>query len=323
MPDRKSSNTIANTSALGYVDTTGENLLAYLRQLAAERKVEIADFSLPRERVIDAGRLRLHYLEWGDPQAVPVVFAHAGRLNAHSWDLICLALKAKYRCIAYDLPGHGDSGRAPGLDYSLPSLGADLQGLVAALGLNRYFLVGASQGGLQSLVHCLFYPGKMRGLVLSDAGPYLHPEGVSKQAGALAVFGPFERFEDIVRLTTHGRRVKNIDKLRFTLSQSVRQRPDGQWEWKYDTEYRAKLGPQTQVNELQTLMHRAPAVQCPVLVLRGESSDILLEEDAIRSAACFAHGSWDTIRDARHLLHHDNPGAFIERLERFLSTAPD
>jgi len=308
---------------MGYVDTTGENLLVYLRQLAAERKVEIPEFSLPRERMVDAGRLRLHCLEWGDPQAMPVVFAHAGRLNAHSWDLVCLALKAKYRCIAYDLPGHGDSERAPGMDYSLPSLGADLQGLVSSLELDRYFLAGASQGGLQSLAHSLFHPAKVRGLLLSDAGPYLQSEGVSRQASALAVFGPFDRFEDIVLASTQGRRVKNLDKLRFTLSQSVRQRPDGKWEWKYDTEYRAKLGPQTQVNELQTLMHRAPAVQCPVLVLRGEGSDILLEDDARRSAACFAHGSWDTLRDARHLLHHDNPGAFITRLERFLSSAPD
>lgn len=323
MSHHKSPHPDTDSPALGPVDTTGENLLAYLRQLAAERKLDIPEFSLPRERMVDAGRLRLHCLEWGDPLAEPVVFAHAGRLNAHSWDLVCLALKAKYRCIAYDLPGHGDSERAPGMEYSLVNLGADLQGLVTALGLDRYFLVGASQGGLQSLAHCLFYPSKVRGLVLCDSGPYLHPEGVSQQAGALAVFGPFERFEDIVRLTTHGRRVKNLDKLRFTLSQSVRQRPDGQWEWKYDTEYRARLGPQTQINELQGLMYRAPVVQCPVLVLRGESSDILLQDDARRSAACFSHGSWDTVHGARHLLHHDNPKAFIERLERFLSTASE
>lgn len=305
---------------LGPVDTSGANLVAHLRQLASERQVAVTDFSLPREHRIDAGRLNLHCLEWSDPRATPVVFAHAGRLNAHSWDLVCLALKADYRCIAFDLPGHGDSDRAPGMDYRLASCSGDLLGLAGALQLGKFFLVGASQGGLQSLAFALHHPDALRGLVLCDSGPYLQTAGVARQGGEMAVYQPFERFEDIVQMSLEDGRARNTDRLRFTLSQNTRQLPDGRWTWKFDTEYRATKAAFTLATELQGMMARASSLRCPVLVLHGEHSDILLAGGAKHTAGCFPDGRWATVPASRHLLHHDNPNAFIDILQRFLAS---
>ena len=318
------SNTVASNTGqpnLGHVDTTGPNLLAHLRQLAQEKHLSIKDFALPREHRIDAGRLHLHCLEWGDPLATPVVFAHAGRLNAHSWDLVCLALKANYRCIAFDLPGHGDSDRAPGMDYHLASCSEDLRGLADSLQLGKFFLVGASQGGLQSLAYALHHPDTLRGLVLSDSGPYLQTAGVARQGGEMAVYQPFERFQDIVQMSQKDGRGRNTDRLRFTLSQNTRQLPDGRWTWKFDTEYRTTKDAFTLATELQGLMVRAASLTCPVLVLHGEHSDILLADGAKHTSGCFPDGRWATVPATRHLLHHDNPNAFIDILQRFFASA--
>src|SRR5581483_12526246 len=75
----------------GFIEPTGERLLSQLRQIAAERRVEIPEFVLPGEATIDAGRLPIHFLDWGGAGKPPVVFLHGGRLNAHSWDIVCLA----------------------------------------------------------------------------------------------------------------------------------------------------------------------------------------------------------------------------------------
>ncbi len=54
-------------------------------------------------------RLRFHYLEWGSPDAPPIVLLHGGHQSAHSWDLVSLYLAQRYRVLALDQRGHGDS----------------------------------------------------------------------------------------------------------------------------------------------------------------------------------------------------------------------
>jgi len=61
--------------------------------------------------------LRLHYLDWGRRDRPALLFLHGGALTAHTWDLVCLALRADFHCLAVDLRGHGDSEWSPNLDY--------------------------------------------------------------------------------------------------------------------------------------------------------------------------------------------------------------
>ncbi len=299
------------------LDTSGEHLLRHLRMLARESGVVIEAFELPRELDVEVGRLRLHCLEWGSAAATPVLFLHPGRLNAHSWDIVCLALSSRLRCIAIDLPGHGDSGWAPAQDYRLATCAQDLHGLVDALGLERFALVGASQGGLTALAYALQHPERLNGLVILDSGPEMNPEGIQQQGGAMAVFEPQDSFADFVRHATHSRTPRNPDKLRFTLSQNVRQREDGKWVWKFDAEYRSKMKLSEGYEDLQRMMPAAGAVRCPVLILRGEHSPILQQDQAARLAAAFENGQWASVPGTRHMLHHENPLAIVSLLRDF------
>lgn len=313
----------ADPGAAHFADTTGVYLIAYLQQLAEEKNIAIPAFVLPREYLVPCGRLRMHALEYGDPAATPVVFAHPGRLNAHSWDLISLALQDRYRCISIDTPGHGDSDRAPGMDYRLEKFVEDFDGFLSAMKLDRVFLVGCSQGGLQLLAYALQRPERILGVALLDTGPDIDSRGVERMAHELAEFRTFASFDEIVAAALHGRTSRNLDKLRFSLSQNVRQLPDGRWTWKFDIDYRKTKGPGTLVVELRRMMERAPFLKCPVRVLHGVDSDVLLTEGAKRTADAFARGSWATVPDSRHLLHHENPNFIIDELRRlFASAAP-
>lgn len=306
-----------DTQPPGAPDTGGVALVTHLRRLAVEKQVTIPAFVAPREADVHTGRLRQHYLDWGNEEAPAVVFLHAGRLNAHSWDLICLALRDRYRCLSVDLAGHGDSEWAADGDYRVSTSADDLLGFADALGLQKFLLVGLSMGGMHALAFAGRHTERLRGLVIMDIGPEVNPEGTRRQREAMAVFEPMAEFEDFVRLALADRPSRNADKLRFTIAQNVRQQADGRWVWKYDVANRSRQSHAQIESDRRYLAEIAPAIACPTLVLRGESSDILLREHAAGLAARVQRGRWAEIPGARHFLHLDNPVAVIAELERF------
>jgi esterase len=311
-----------DTQDTGAPDTGGPALIAHLRRLAAEKQVVIPEFLAPHEADVHTGRLRQHYLDWGKAGAPAVVFLHAGRLNAHSWDLVCLALRDRYRCLSVDLAGHGDSAWAADGDYRVATSADDLRGFADALGLKKFLLVGLSMGGMHALAFAGRHPERLYGLVIMDIGPEVNPEGTRRQREAMAVFEPMAEFEDFVRLALADRPTRNADKLRFTIAQNVRQQADGRWVWKYDVANRSRQSHAQIESDRRYLAEIAPDIACPTLVLRGESSDILLREHAARLAARVQRGRWAEIPGARHFLHLDNPVAVIAELERFFGETP-
>ena len=68
----------------------------------------------PASRVYFSQRLRLHYVDWGNGTAPPLVLIHGGRDHCRSWDDVALALQPHFHVIAIDLRGHGDSEWAKG-----------------------------------------------------------------------------------------------------------------------------------------------------------------------------------------------------------------
>ena len=64
-------------------------------------------------------RLKLHYVDWGNTAAPPLLLIHGGRDHARNWDWVALALRDTYHIIAPDLRGHGDSEWAWGGQYAM------------------------------------------------------------------------------------------------------------------------------------------------------------------------------------------------------------
>jgi hypothetical protein len=98
----------ARRSGSGLVKDADEELLA-LRRVLDMAGVEASEVVAPHDGQVILGGMRLHYLDWGGPGRSSVVLLHGGGLTAHTYDLICLALRDTYRCFAPDLRGHGDS----------------------------------------------------------------------------------------------------------------------------------------------------------------------------------------------------------------------
>ncbi len=135
---------------------------------------------LPQEHDVQVGRMRLHYLDWGGKDLPTMLFLHGGALTAHTWDLVCLALRDEYRCLALDQRGHGDSDWAHDADYSIGAQLADTKGFVDKIGLDKFILVGMSLGAINSLAFAIAHPERLQALVIIDAGPEMRRPGSSR-----------------------------------------------------------------------------------------------------------------------------------------------
>src|SRR5271154_3608509 len=91
---------------------------------------------LPDDRQVIIGTTRFHYLDWGG-SGTPILFLHGGGINAHTWDCVAVMLRDRFRCVALDQRGHGDSEWSPVVDYRIATHVGDIEGFVEALGLQR------------------------------------------------------------------------------------------------------------------------------------------------------------------------------------------
>ncbi len=119
--------------------------------------------------------LRLNYLDEGDPQGRPVIFAHALGLDLTVWDAVFPLLPPGLRLIRYDHRGHGASD-APKPPYSMGALVRDGERLLDHLAIRDGVFVGLSMGGLIAQGLAVKRPELFRGLVLSNTAPRIGHE---------------------------------------------------------------------------------------------------------------------------------------------------
>jgi pimeloyl-ACP methyl ester carboxylesterase len=130
--------------------------------------------TLPVERYADVNGLRVHFLDWAAPGSEskpPLILLHGiGRL-ARSFDPIAPHFIDRYRVIAMDMRGHGDSGWHSQAAYLVEDYVQDLEGLVAQLGLRDIVLWGNSTGGRVAQVFAGKHPELTKAVIVEDVGP--------------------------------------------------------------------------------------------------------------------------------------------------------
>jgi pimeloyl-ACP methyl ester carboxylesterase len=111
------------------------------------------------KKFISIGKEELAYLDVG--QGPVVVMVHGNMSSSIHYEPLISRIKDKYRCIAVDLRGFGDSSYNNHFD-TLEELADDVNLLTEALGIDSYYLVGWSNGGGVSLKLCAKYPDKVK-----------------------------------------------------------------------------------------------------------------------------------------------------------------
>src|SRR6266481_5780010 len=126
----------------------------------------------PTSHTYFSQRLRLHYVDWGNPEKPPLLLVHGGRDHCRSWDWTAEALRDDWHVIAPDLRGHGDSQWSTDGNYSFPGYIYDLAQLIHQQGLAPVTIVAHSLGGHIALRYAGVYPDTVARLVVIEGlGP--------------------------------------------------------------------------------------------------------------------------------------------------------
>ena len=111
--------------------------------------------------------IEVYYELHGRDGAPWLVLSHSLACSTRMWDPQIDAFKDRYRILAYDTRGHGQS-MAPAGAYTLEMLADDLQALLGHLGIERTHFAGLSMGGMIGQTFALKHPGVFTSLVLAD-----------------------------------------------------------------------------------------------------------------------------------------------------------
>ena len=126
----------------------------------------------PTSHIYFSQRLRLHYVDWGNPDAPPMMLVHGGRDHCRNWDWVAGELAADYHIIAPDLRGHGDSDWMEGGQYTTVDYVYDIAQLLHQTKMTPVTIISHSLGGSVSLAYAGLYPETVSNLVsIEGMGP--------------------------------------------------------------------------------------------------------------------------------------------------------
>jgi pimeloyl-ACP methyl ester carboxylesterase len=287
----------------------------------------------PRSRSLPgADGLPIHVLEWSD-EGVPFVLLHGFGNEAHIYDDFAPQVAPYYRTVALDLRGHGDSGHDPERRYDYEHHVRDLECVTAALGVERFVLLGHSLGGRIATLFAGKHPGRMAGLVLVDSGPELDARGtlrirldLEKAAapdGGAAGIGSVAEYERMLSIAYPAARPEAIARM---ARHGLRPRAGGGFERKTDPAFHQGSRRMTRAEAeerekriTQELWDALGRVPCPTLLVRGAASDILSPDVAERMAEeVLPQGRLAVVARASHSVMTDNPEGFAEAVCAFV-----
>lgn len=255
-------------------------------------------------RSIEARGLRFHYLEWGTPDRPPLVLLHGLTGHAHTWDHMSRDLANRYRVLAPDQRGHGDTGHAA--TYSTRDFVDDVEALRAAWGLERFVLMGLSMGGHNAMAYALAHPQRVSHLVVIDIPPRLRREawlqseqGSEIQRIAREGHRPFASVDAAFAEARKGNNTAPDDKLRYRTELNL---------IPTDAGLMLKWDPKVQVLwEPEDLTERLPQLGMPVLLVRGGKTLVLPAGTAAEMVAAIPDEELVEVPESGHSVPTDRP----------------
>ncbi|NKQ56766.1 alpha/beta hydrolase [Amycolatopsis sp. K13G38] len=258
-----------------------------------------------------------------EPRRGSVLLLHGGGQTRHSWQQTGARLATHgWTSISVDARGHGDSGWAADGDYSQDAMIADLRAVAATLD-EPPILVGASMGGMTSLLAQGEDPGFALGLVLVDVTPRIEPEGSAEITAFMrSGMGGFDSLEEaadaVMAYNPHRKRPPRPEGLR----KNLRER-DGRWYWHWDPRFLGQRGEGKSAEETARdltgrAVDAARAIRVPALLVRGSESRIVSPEGARELLTLIPHARVIDVQGAGHMVAGDDNDVFAQGLLGFL-----
>jgi pimeloyl-ACP methyl ester carboxylesterase len=284
----------------------------------------------PTSRTYLSQRLRLHYVDWGNPGAPPLLLVHGGEDHCRSWDWVAEDLRRDWHVLAPDLRGHGDSAWSSNGSYTLPGYVYDLAQLIHQQRLAPVTIIGHSLGGIIALRYAGIYPENVRQVVAIEGlgpSPKILAERLKtsiaermrtwiEERRGLAGRLPrrYATIEDAFkRMQEANKHLSPAQALHLT-QHGVNQNEDGTYSWKFDNYVRVWPPYDMTVEDIEQLWSR---ITCPTLLVYGKESwaSNPAEDGRVRH---FRNAEVVVFEKAGHWVHHDRLDDFLQRVRAFL-----
>lgn len=225
--------------------------------------------------------LRLHYRDYPGPASrSPLICIPGLTRNVRDFEPVAELLGGKRRMIAIEFRGRGQSAYAKDPMSYVPLIYAqDVDALLRELRLKGFVLLGTSLGGIVSMLLAPMLQGKVNGLILNDVGPEIGQKGAARIRSYVGQGRRFDTWMHAARALAEAQGeiypdYKIEDWLRIA-KRTCRLGSSGRIKFDYDMKIAEPLrqaGGEAGV-DLWPAFDALAGI--PLLILRGENSDIL------------------------------------------------
>jgi pimeloyl-ACP methyl ester carboxylesterase len=275
-----------------------------------------------RTQRLQVNGLQLLCRQWGQMGTPAIVLLHGLRGFSGTWRGVASALSSRYRLVAFDQRGRGDSDWDPQHNYYTDTYLADLESIVDQLGLERFALIGHSMGGTTSYVYADRHPERLLALVIEDIAPgsSVSGAGARRIVSEMQALPPgFDSWSDARNYWRTTRPTLGPEAIEQRVAESLREAQTGRIVWRYDAEgvRKSRLNPDP--HRIVNLWPIVERLQTPTLVIRGERSDFC--PAATVELMCNRNPNIRavSIPEAGHYVHDDAPSEFLAQVVRFLA----
>lgn len=284
----------------------------------------------PTSHIYYSQRLRLHYVDWGNPKAPPMILIHGGRDHCRNWDWVAERFRHDYHIIAPDLRGHGDSQWMIGGSYNQIDYVYDIAQLLDQKEMSPVTIIGHSLGGSISLLYTALYPETVKDLISIEGmgpPPSMMEDRLNQPMSDRLDFWikdlrklssrlvkKYETLEEAFQRMQNENPHLSEEQARHLTIHGSTQNEDGTFSWKFDNYVRTFPPTGIPFDEQWDMFGR---ITCPTLLVRGLESwasdptkDGRIDNFNIKvDVAAF--------EDAGHWVHHDQLEPFVERARAF------
>ncbi|KUI13592.1 peroxidase [Mycolicibacterium acapulense] len=254
-----------------------------------------------------------------------MVFLHGGGQTRRSWGRAAAAVAERgWQAVTVDFRGHGESDWSADGDYRVTTFAGDVLEVLGELP-DRPVIVGASLGGFTAMLLAgELAPGTVRAIVLVDIVPDMNQSGASRIHDFMAEkmtsgFASLDEVADTIQqYNPHRPRPADLNGLKTNLRER-----DGRWYWHWDPKFidgTAALPPieVTEVDRMHAAVDTILRNGVPMLLVRGQMSDLVTEERAREFLGRFPDVDFVDVGGAGHMVAGDRNDAFAEAVVNFV-----
>jgi len=275
-------------------------------------------------KYLDMHGERIAYLDEGSGEAIVLLHGLAG--SSETWRSLIGPLSRKYRVVAPDLLGHGNSTK-PRTDYSLGALSVLIRDVLDELGITRATFVGHSLGGGIAMQFVYQHPDYVQRLVLINSG------GLGPDVGMLLRLASLPGAELVLPIIAAKRLLDPGERVWSLMRKAGIESPRGEGMWRH---YRSLSDGPTRQAFLRTVRgvidHRGQAVSAlnrlntrmnfPVMAIWGDRDAMIPVAHAYAAQQIRPDVRVEVLTDVGHFPHAERPGEVAELIEDFIASDP-